>query len=331
MTIAEVIAAYGAYYLNNGQNAASLYQRLFRRGVTEQLFTSVPTDNTIWQASKTSVGTILQPFQKAWTPKGSLTATPITIPQFKMKADLEETPDELEDTWLGFLADGNLKRTEWPFVRWLIEVHLVPQIEEDFELNEIFGGVRVEPTAGTPGAPGTSINGIKKVLNDHAGAGRITPIALGAFPSTSDTEACCEYVEAFAKSIVKRYRNTPMYISMSEDNALAYAKGRGKKYGKDTNMVNRTNDAPVADMLLETSVPVEYHRQRVVGLPSVGDSGKVWATPVSNAKRLIKKSQNIGQFQIENVDRKVKLYTDFYKGIGFVLPEAVFMNDVDMA
>lgn len=329
MTIDEIKVAFGAYYLNNGQNATTLYQRLFRRGVTEQLFTSVPTDNTIWQASQTSLGTILQPFQKDWTPKGSLKATPISIPQFKMKVDVEETPDDLEDTWLGFLADGNLKRAEWPFVRWFIEIHLVPQVEEDFELNEVFAGVRVEPTKGQPGAAGTSINGIRKVLNDHAGAGRITPIALGAFP-TGDIEAACDYVEAFAKSIVKRYRNVPMFISMSEDNALSYAKGRGKKYGKDTNQSAMKNDAPIAEQLLETSVAVEYTRQRVVGLPSVGNSGKIWATPIANAKRLIKKSQNVNQFQIENVDRKVKLYTDFYKGVGFVLPEAVFTNDVDM-
>jgi hypothetical protein len=188
MTIQEIITAYGAYYLNNGQNATRLVQLLFRRGVTEQLFSSIVTDDTLYQAAKTVLGTILQPFQKAWTPKGNLVVTPITIKQFKMKADVEETPDDLEATWLGFLADGSLKRTEWPFVRWFLEVHLIPQIEEDYELNEVYAGVRQEPANGVAGPPGTAMDGIRKILNDHTGAGRITPSVLGAIPT--DPRAC---------------------------------------------------------------------------------------------------------------------------------------------
>jgi hypothetical protein len=43
----------------------------------------------------------------------------------------------------------------------------------------------------------------------------------------------------------------------------------------------------------------------------------IWCTPKANAVRLVKKSQNMNTVRIENVDRKVKLYTDFWSGIGF--------------
>ncbi|WP_375435080.1 hypothetical protein [uncultured Hymenobacter sp.] len=327
MTIAAIIAEFGAYYLNNGQNATRLVQLLFRRGVTEQLFSSLVTDDTIYQAAKTVLGTILQPFQKGWTPKGSLTVTPITIKQFKMKADVEETPDDLEATWLGFLADASLKRTEWPFVRWFMEVHLIPQVEEDYELNEIYGGVRVEPTNGTAGAPGTAMDGIRKILNDHTSAGRITPMVLGAIPT--DPVAFCEYVEAFVYGTNKRYRSAFMNLAMNEDFALRYAIGRAKKYSLHTQAI----EAPITPDLSGTTltaIPIQHAKQQVVGLPSMGNSEKIWMTPPANAKRLAKKSQNMTQFQIENVDRKVKLYTDFWKGVGFLLPEAVFTNDKDL-
>lgn len=327
MTIAGIIAEFGAYYLNNNQNATRLVQLLFRRGVTEQLFSSIVTDDTIYRAAQTVLGTILQPFQKDWTPKGNLEVTPITIQQFKMKADVEETPDDLEASWLGFLADASLKRAEWPFVRWFIEVHLIPQIEEDYELNEIYLGVFVAPTKGTAGPAGTAMNGIRKVLNDHTGAGRITPLVLGAIPT--DPLACCEYIEEFCHKTQKRYRNVPMNLAVNEDVALRYAIGRADKYKLHVNAIEKPITPDGAAPVL-TAVPVQHAKQQVVGLPSMGNSEKIWMTPPINAKRLAKKTQNMTQFAIENVDRKVKLYTDFWKGVGFVLPQAVFTNDQDI-
>ena len=233
----------------------------------------------------------------------------------------------MEASWLGFLADASLDRKTWPFVRWFIEVHLIPQVEEDYELNEIYLGVRQEPVNGTAGAPGTAMDGIRKVLNDHTGAGRITPMMLGAVPT--DPQAFCDYVEALAYGTNKRYRSALMNVAMNEDLALRYAIGRSKKYSLYQQMI----EAPVTPDLsgtVLTAIPIQHAKQQVVGLPSMGNSEKIWMTPMANAKRLAKKSQNMTQFQIENVDRKVKLYTDFWKGVGFLLPEAVFTNDQDI-
>jgi hypothetical protein len=327
MTITAIIAEFGAYYLASGQNAQRLVQLLFRPAVTEQLFSPRVTDDTIYQASQTRLGRILQPFHKNWTPLGALEALPIVIKQFKMKADLEETPDELESTWLGFLAGDGLDRKTWPFVRWFIEVHALPQIQEDYELNEIYLGVRAEPNGTTPGAAGTSMDGIRHIINGFVTAGKTTPMVLGAIPT--DPKAFCEYVEAMAHTTLKRYRNVPMFMSMNEDLALRYAIGRDAKYNLATKPVE--TNTPDAVNLLESSVAIQHSRQRVVGLPSMGDSAKIWMTPAANAIRLAKKAQNAGQFQVESVDRKVKLYTDFYKGVGFLMPQAIFSNDQDLA
>ncbi|MVN77734.1 hypothetical protein GO988_15480 [Hymenobacter sp. HMF4947] len=326
MTIAAIIAEFGAYYLNNGQNATRLVRLLFRPAVTEQLFVPRVSDDTLYQASQTRLGRILQPFHKNWTPLGALEALPIVIKQFKMKADLEETPDDLEATWLGFLAGDSLNRTEWPFVRWFIEVHALPQIQEDYELNEIYLGKRVEPNGTTPGAAGTAMDGIRTQINGFITAGRTTPVVLGAIPT--DPKAFCEYVEAFAHGTLKRYRNVPMFMSMNEDLALRYAIGRDAKYNLATTPV--VTATPDGNDPLTTSVAIQHSRQRVIGLPSMGDSPKIWMTPADNAIRLAKKTQNMGQFQVESVDRKVKLFTDFYKGVGFLIPQAIFTNDQDL-
>ncbi|MBO3270763.1 hypothetical protein [Hymenobacter defluvii] len=327
MTIANIITEFGAYYLNNGQNATRLVQLLFRPAVTSLLFTPRVTDDTIYQASQTRLGRILQPFHKNWTPLGALEALPIVIKNFRLKADLEETPDDLEATWLGFLAGDGLDRKTWPFVRWFIEVHALPQIQEDYELNEIYLGVRAEPNGTTPGAAGTAVDGIRKQINDFAGSGRTEPMILGAIPT--DPKAFCEYVESMAHQTVKRYRNVPMFLNMNEDLALRYAIGRDAKYNLTTTY---TQGAPTPDAanLLTTAVPIQHARQRVIGLPSMGDSTKIWMSPADNMIRLEKKTQNAGQFQIESVDRKLKLFTDFRKGTGFLMPEAIFTNDQDI-
>lgn len=328
MTIADIKTEFGNYYINQGQNAARLIQLLYRPSVTEQLFRSVVTDDTVWRMAKTAFTRLLQPFQSKWTPTGSLTATPISIQQFPMKVDIEETPDTLEATWLGFLADSSLDRKTWPFVRWLIEAHLIPQILEEYELNEIYLGVRVEPTVGTPGAAGTAMDGIRKKINDFVAAGRTTPISLGAVPT--DPVAFVNYVESFCDAFSKRYYNVPMYVNVNETLSQRYARGKQAKYGKDFNMAARMPGTPDVADFLGTANTVEFTKHKLVGLPSMGSSMKVWATPLDNTVKLAKKSQNMGQFQLENVDRQVKLYTDFYKGIGFYLPEAIFTNDQDL-
>jgi hypothetical protein len=39
---------------------------------------------------------------------------------------------------------------------------------------------------------------------------------------------------------------------------------------------------------------------------------------------------NIGRYSIEQEDRKVKVWTDFSMGLGFILHEIVFTNDLDL-
>jgi hypothetical protein len=56
-------------------------------------------------------------------------------------------------------------------------------------------------------------------------------------------------------------------------------------------------------------------------------SNRIFCTPKSNAIRLMKKTENMDNMNIENVDRQVKFYTDWYTGVGFVIPEIVFVND----
>ena len=103
-----------------------------------------------------------------------------------------------------------------------------------------------------------------------------------------------------------------MNIAMNETLGLRYARGKRAKYGKDF-MPVAAPVVPDGSQPLLTGNKVEETRHQVVSLPSMGESLKIWATPYDNTVRLAKKSQNMGQFQIESVTRLVRLFTDFWK------------------
>lgn len=313
MIVADIITEFGAYYLNSGQNLSRLYQLKRRDFVTQGIFTPVVTDDTLWRASKVTMQRIVQSFQKAFTPTGTPTFTPVEIKQFHMKADTSEYPDDLEATWLGFLSGDNVKRSEWPFVRWYLETQYFPQIQEDMEKSEIFSGSYVAPTANTPGNAGESMDGIKKVLAAHITAGRTSPQVLGAIP-TSDEEFV-EYLEAFHKDINPLYRNGTMMLCMSEDLELKYKRGYRAKYLKGT---EKSEDSRTK--IIDTNITIH-------ALPSMVGSSRIFCTPKENAVLLKKKTQNQKAVDIQLVKREVAFMTDWWMGLGFVIPEIVFCND----
>jgi len=294
MTIADIITEFGAYYLKNGQNMNRLMRQLRQTLVTTSVFTEINSDETVWRASESRHGRVIQPFQKAWTPIGEVEFKPVAIESFKLKSDVQDYPDDLESTWLGFLSSNNLDRKQWPFVRWWVEQELLPQVKEDVELNEIWSGVFAAPTPGTPGDAGTSMNGIRKAINDQVTATRITTIATGA-PDASDANWVGQ-IEDFADAINQKYWMIPMQLCMNPTLARRF---------------QRTN-------------------LRVKALPSMGTSTKIWCTPKNNSILLTKRKGMMDKMQPESVDRLVKLFTDFWMGVGFVIPEIVFTNDQDL-
>ena len=317
MIIADIIAEFGAYYIKSPENMARLVKQLNQQSTTDTILTPFFTDDTIYRASEGRMGRVLQPFQKAWTPIGTIKFVPVAIEMFKMKVDCQEYPDDLEGTWLGFLSGDGIDRKTWPFIRWFIEIYLLPQALEDYEMNEIYKGVYVAPTAGTPGAAGTSMNGIRKAINDNITSGRIVPIVTGAMPTTQDA-ALVSYIEKFVDSINQKYASIPMQLAVQPDGERAFRRSLRAKYGQNTDFISGTTT-----LIPETNIQIR-------GLPSMTGSGKIWCTPKANALHLKKKSQNMKNVQVENVDRLVKMYTDWWSGVGFVIPEIVFTNDQDL-
>jgi hypothetical protein len=316
ITATDVISEYGSYYINQGQNLQSLLLRPFEAFGSRDAFTNVPTNDTQVRYSDVTVGEILQPYQDAFTEKGSVTFKPVTIDLHPVKVDQKFNPSSLTYSWLGFLTNNNTDRTTWPFTRWFIEVYLLKQLFQDIEKKAIFKGVHVNPTAGTAGAAQDVIDGIRKQINDAITASAITPIATGAL--STDPATFCTQIETFVKGIPELFWETDMTINMSRVLALRFAEGKDAKYN--------TQYAKEDSLITVKNFP----NIKIKGRASMFGSDKIWATPIENVVFLTKGFANANGFELEKVDRTVKVWTDFHIGAGFLLKDLVFTNDRDL-
>lgn len=314
ITVADVVTEYGKYYRPEGQGVQDIIDMFYEQSETEAVLRMRPTDQTELRRSSAELTSVLQAFQKKYTPKGGVTFKPRTIPMYKLKIDIAEYPDDLEESWLGFLASEKLDRKQWPFVRWFVEKHVLPKSKEDFELNEIYSGVYEAPAEGVAGADGKSMNGIKKWINDGIADGSISPIITG--PLEVAAADFVDQVEEFVKDIDKKMVGKIKSLQMSRSNMIKFREGMRAKYN--------VNYSQVGDLLQVIDYGIV-----VKGLPSMEGSDKLWCTIPENAVLGVKKPTNPNIMQIENVDRQVKAYTDFWKGVGFWINQWVYTNDVE--
>lgn len=314
ITATDVINSFGSYYIDGGQGVKDLLKRPFFPFGTREAFTNIPTNDTKLRFSDVQVGKILQQYQKAFTPKGSVTFKPVEVDLKPVKIDQQFNPSDLVYSWLGFLTSNNTDRTTWPFVRWFIEYYLLNQVFEDLEMDTVYKGAYVAPTPGTAGEPGEVINGVKKIIND--GIAGMTQIATGAL--AIDPVDFVTQVEEFVKQVDKRFWRVNMTLNFNPDLEVRFVEGMQKKY----NM----NYAQVSDTMSVRN----FSNIRVKGRMSMDGSDKWWMTPIENAVFAVKGFSNATGFELEKVDRNVKIWTDFHIGLGFLQKDLVFTNDLDM-
>jgi hypothetical protein len=325
IVITDVVADFGAYYKPGSDNQKNLRNMIYKPAETAAYFQSRPTEDTIWRGTLAELDRIVQPFQKAFTPISSLTFTPNEFNLFKIKIDLKETPDDIEKSYLGFLANMEENdRAKWPFVRWWMENQIMPAKDRDLELNEYFAGVYAAPTPTVAGAASTAMDGIRKVIRGYNTAGRLNlgdgPIATGA--AAGDDADFCTQVEEFVSSIPTHFRTRVDNVFMGKDLELKYKRGKRKKYAAYFNFIESPGLYTIED----------FPMVKVVGLESHTSSGLYWTTIANNRIRPTKKAALKDTMLVQQFSpREVSAYTDWWEALNFEVPEFVFTNDQDLA
>lgn len=311
LTVTDLITEYGAYYKAGGQNVARVLKQMMQPTVTEKFMTLIKTDDTIYELAQGKINDLLQPFQKAFTVKGGMEFTPNKLQLYHVKVDDSLYPDDIEATWLGFLSSSDLTRKDWPIVRYIIENYYLPKIKENIELKEIFNGVYSAPMAGVAGATGTSMNGLKKQLQDGLSAGTVNFVPMGHITRAN----IFDKVENFVNCISQVYQGVPMNINMSPVWEKAYLQDK------------RSQGFYFYTAAGDVNKGIDFTPQSVQGLPSMLGSNIIFATPKDNMLYLQKKDINKYKFNIEESKREVFFMTDWWEGVGFGINEIVWAFD----
>lgn len=313
---ADIVTEFGAYYKNNGQGLKDILTQFLVKSETENIFNRRVTEDTKKQGATASFTSVLQSFQKQWTPKGDVAFSPLSQELFRLKIDVQEYPDDLHETWLAFLTDNNLDRKTWPFVRWWIK-GIIDKSHEDYELHEVFKGVYTAPTTGVAGDTGKSVDGLRVQFQRMNADGIGNTLALGAVPTDPvDFVDYMEQMDAYIREQNEQLFNNLDGYYMNKSLAMRFRKGMRTKY-------NQNYDQADLATLIDSNLPV-------IGLNSHTGSTKIWASPKVNRIQYVKAPGNENIMRVENVDRLVKAYTDYWKSVGFWNPEWVFQNDVEL-
>ena len=310
ITTTSIVQEYGAFYIDAGQNKKRILTMLSQGREITDFATPIKTDDTIFRLANATFRTLVQPFQKTFTQKGGVEIVPNEIRQYRFKIDDEFMPDELYATWLGFLTQKSVDRKDWPFVKWLIEVYYARQIDQDMELNEYYKGAYAAPVAGTAGADGTGMNGLRKQLQAGVDAHKINSINLG----TLDKSTIFDQVEAFTDEITEVYQGIKMNVFMSRK--------WYKKYMQDKRaqgFYQRTSDKDIDGKIDFTPLDVKP-------LACMVGTDDIFCTPVENFIHISPATLTKNQFKLEEAKRAVAVMADWSEGLGFGINEAVWTN-----
>jgi hypothetical protein len=311
-------ASYDAEYADNSKNLKDLQARVFEASSFDELFTIETTDLTTFRKALSTSNAVTQPYQLAWTPTSTFSFKPAEIPMFDIKIDLEFSSHEVKRSFVGFLHKTGQPQNAQLLTKYLLDELVVPQHIEDVELNGCFAGVYAAPTPGTAGAVGTMMDGVKTVINDAITATTITPIAVGAAPT--DAVDFVTWVEDFVKEIDNKDRKRPMTLAMNVTNHILFQEGMRAKY----NMAYRAAE--------DLNRVFHFPNITVMGYAAMGSSAKMFCSPKSNSYKPVNKGNggNGMLFGWEVEDRRVKVWTDYLMGYGFIDHSRVYTNDSDL-
>jgi hypothetical protein len=321
LTITDITTEWGAYY--DGENKQSVIKWLAKQvGSLLDHARAVYTAKSEYRGAMASGTRILQSLQDAWTPLGGVTLSPVAIKKYAFKVDWEMIPHEtLRESWVGFLKGNDLDPTTWPFVRWIVEDYILPQMMQDLKDNELWDGEYAAHTPGTASAAGTSMNGMAKIIADILTAGSSTAITTGALQT--DPDLFVEQVEDFVASIPPTLRRTVNKLFMDPDLLLRYRQGYQEKYGTSVNFD--------ANERFGSNTVRNHQGIQIVGVDEMEGSSRIWGTSEGNFVKVYDaaeaRTETTNEIKIESVDRKIKIFSDFELGLGLADPRLLFCNE----
>ncbi len=303
-----------------------LLKRIYQ-GFSDAAFFSIVNTNTDFIASDAIHTEVSQQFTPEWTPKGSMKFTPIRIAYRRHKINETVKPAELLSSWLLYLYQQGKSQAEQPFIRYVIEQHIIPKVQEDIQLSMIAKGKYkpVSLASLTPGTPGSaakdSMDGIETILVEGKAGTNPSAAKINFYKnarnvlSMTDQEAH-DYIDTFADAIRGQFVNKQIEIHCAPEVLTKYQRAEFKLTGVYT---GKENDGSI-----------RFTSAVLVPMKSMYNSPILFATPKENMKMVVDLSHPENCINdIQKQDYDVKIFGEYSLSVGFAIAEAVFASVPD--
>ena len=291
-----------------------LLKRIYQGFTDAKFFTRVNT-NTDYIATDAIHTEVSQQF------------TPIRIQYRRHKINEAIKPTQLLASWLLFLYEQGKSQAEQPFIRYVIEQHILPKVQEDIQLSMIAKGkyTAVDVSQLQPGSAGSaakdSMDGIETILVEGKAGTNKEAAKINFYKNAQDIRSmtdkqCHDYIDAFADAVRGQFVNKQIEIHCAPEILTKYQRAEFDLTGVYT---GRENDGSI-----------RFTSAVLVPMESMYNSPILFTTPKENMKMLVDLSHPencINDIQKENYD--VKIFGEYSLSVGFAIAEAVFASVPD--
>ncbi|MBQ9548608.1 MAG: hypothetical protein IJV01_05580 [Bacteroidales bacterium] len=313
ITVRRLLEEFGAYYINEGQNLQRLRAAIMAKPVTlEKHAKTVRTTDTMYRMANPQFESLVQPFKATFNPIGSVDFHPNEIYLPKMKVDLSLTPDEIEDSWLGFMADLDpAARKNWKIVQYIFEEYIKKQIGKDREKLMVYKG-KHNPD-GTK--PSDCMDGILELLKK--GARSEYPINIVSGIGELDKSCIFDQIEEFDANLPEELINEKVTIFMAPDMFRAYLRA-----ARDKGFYNVKSDQEISDAVDFTS-----GNHVLAPLPSMAKTKHLWATVNDNLLWIANRNIDTFKADMQAHHYDVDIMLNWREAVGFGCNQMVWATD----
>lgn len=303
----QLVNELGNYFRVNNKLVKSF---VYQKRVTSQFFKPIYKVKGEFPALSSVTGRVIQAFQSVWNEVGETQFTANKLTNSHLKVNYPIIPDDIEASWLAELDANNQRLSERPITQYILEKELMPAIARDQEY--LFG----RGDTSNSDVFLSSMNGLVKIFyQGQRDADNPMYNILLPTPTPSNEVA---NVEAFEEAIpYPFYDNYDMPIFMSSRKLMAYKRDYRNEFG--SNFI-------IAEGFEKVQLEKSYLTGRqLIGLPSLNGTDIMFMSPAENMLRLqdIIVDPIINDIQI--LDYKVKIFMDWWDGLGFWSNQMVFV------
>ena len=253
--------------------------------------------------------TLAKAYFANFNPGDTNALVPVVLETNANKVEHKEIPQEMEDTYLGFLRRNGFNHQEWPLERYTVE-NLLKKLNQEFE-NAVWQGDKKATALAEGDAMAITFDGFLKIIADAITATDLTPVTTGAI-----TEA-----NILANLKLMYAELSPELKAAGTDIFMSYA--NFDKYVAAMDAVHPNSDAAYVELGAAGYNGIRYRQgagnTTIIPVAGMGTSDRILMIPRENLHIGFDSMSDWSNFNFEQQVRELLYWMDFKIGVTITL------------